>query len=269
MDGFTGLDPQRAQQDIRNFSDTMKTVARMLHEGGNEFFNTLSKNWYSPKAVEFSEKYNTSLYEGTVEVVENCASRIAASAIEAYNSMAAAQGLGTIPYEGDMKPGIQYYFGNLSESGPNGVGMNQDAVKTSLAEYQNRVKNAISILDSLSGTISLFDRTGSIQSLYSATLDKMKGTINNAVESITKDILMAIENEQQLLDNAVGSSSDALGGFGSGGGFGFGGGFGSSGGFGFGGGSDVSSSIPPSTPTQGNTPSQPYNPNGGSGGHDF
>ena len=67
---ITGLNRDLTLQEIRNFREAMDEVANTFRNAGTTLFDTLQGAWFSPRAIEFSNRYSYNLYDTTVTMVE-------------------------------------------------------------------------------------------------------------------------------------------------------------------------------------------------------
>ena len=248
MNGFTGLDINQAASNIAAFEEAMKAAATLIKNGGSALFDTLHDNWYSDKAVEFSTNYSGRLYEETVTLIEQSSDSLADQAIAAVNTMSTANGGPSLPRKSLTYPSIEYTFGFLDSTGPNGVGMNIDVVGNALQEFMSVVESTKSAIDSVPSDIALYDKSGYLKQTFKDVVAKIKSSITTVTDEVTKALQTALDEQMQELHKATGNASDALGGRGSGNGSN----------------PPAGDRRPPSPPSQPTPPSKPSAPAPGS-----
>ena len=211
-EGMTGLNPTQAKIDIEETQSAIKNVASMLNDSGRELFETLEKNWCSPVAVEFSNKYSGKLYEVTVTNIEHAADKIATMAKEAYNELATAHQIGLLDVEEYSYPSIYTYFGKLmSVDAENTVGMNVEKVKAAMIDYQKGVNQALEALDEVPTNIALYDPEGEVQSTYTSTINKVKEDLNSTVNAMMTELENNTNTETNTVIHAAEKTTTTVG----------------------------------------------------------
>jgi hypothetical protein len=210
MNGFVGMDPNRAMQDITVFAQAMHSISDTMRKAGALFFENLANNWYSPNAVEFSNNFSGILYDNTVTIIERNADIIIAAAVDSFNQMSQANGGPTIPPYDHDTPSNQYNFGSLRESGVNGIGMNAAGVKQALSEYYRYINTGLSALDSVPTNLALYDQTGNIRVTFQNCVAKIKEVVNSAVNDVATHLNSIIDNEVNKLNSATQNSAQAI-----------------------------------------------------------
>ena len=208
--GFSGMNPTQAIQDINVFAQAMQSIANTMRKAGTLLFENLSNNWYSPTAVEFSKNYSSVLFDNTVTVIERNADAIIAAAVDSFNAISLANGGSTIPAYNRNYPLGENNFGFLKEAGLNGVGMNVDGVKQALVEYYRYINTGLSALDSVPNNLALYDMSGSIQVTFQNCIAKIKEVVNSAFIDISKILNGVIDNELNKLSSATQKSAEAI-----------------------------------------------------------
>lgn len=208
--GFYGLNPQQAIRDIEVFAQAMQSIANTMRKAGTLLFENLSNNWYSPAAVEFSNKYSTVLYDNTVTVIERNTDAIIGAAVDSFNAISLANGGGSIPAYNRNSPSGENNFGFLKESGLNGVGMDVYGVRQAVSEYFQYINTGLSALDNVPNNLAIYDKSGSIQVTFQNCITKIKQVVHSAYLDMYTNLSRIIENETNKLESATQKSSEAI-----------------------------------------------------------
>jgi hypothetical protein len=211
--GFTGVNADQANMQINLFIESMSAISSSMESAGNNLFNKLKANWYSPSAVDFSSSYSTYLYQNTVEIIRANAYMIANSAKEAVNSMLVANGGAPITKEYTYVSS-DHDFGSLLSAGDRGVGMEINAVMSAINDYSAAVTNNVLSLDKVPMNLSLFDEHDAIVSSFQDTIKKTIETIRTASSDATKAITNIVQSEGTKLQFAAQNSAQLFNGMG-------------------------------------------------------
>ncbi|MBQ3307989.1 MAG: hypothetical protein IJG68_07360 [Bacilli bacterium] len=199
---FTGINSEEANFQINLFLESMSSIAGGMERAGANFFNRLKSNWYSPSAVQFSSTYSTSLYQNTVEVIRSNAYMIANAARDAANSMILANGGVPISKEYSYTSS-NHDFGALSETGPNGVGMNVGEISAAVNDYSSEVTKCVLSLEKIPMNLSIFDDKDAIVTSFQDTIKSLIETIRSSSSDAIKSINGYIQTEGHKLQTAT------------------------------------------------------------------
>ena len=240
--GMTGLDPEKAKEQIYSFIETCLAIKKEYETNGiAPFLRNLSYSWCSPRAVEFGKKQIPRLF-AIANDIETIAGIIGRNAARAFDFLARANGLSRIL--GDMEdewyimrqshidrdtndyeirtdkydnPEIQtwsnfdpnYYFSEASRFGGI-VGMNKTIVKLALNELNGAINDCINGLNNLPMDIALYDPSGEMMSSFKNLIKKMVSEDEEIIKGITDDINVALEEEQDRIELAKEQATQAM-----------------------------------------------------------
>ena len=209
--GFYGLNPDAASNALELVAGSMTQVAEDMKAAGINYFSKLEQYWASPDAKKFSEMFSPKLYEGTVEVIIQNAQQICNAMVNAYNQMAASNGLPTLPPKEVSITG-EKNFGFLKEVLSSSlIGMNHEIVKAACEEYKNTTKSYFQILDQLSNIdISIYDPNGQIAEAMKNSMDRIKNSVESNVSLATDEVIKNIDFYAVALQTAADRSASSL-----------------------------------------------------------
>ena len=211
MDGFTGLSPQEAKNNLNEFTAGMFDVQDTLYDELNDMMMQLASNWYSTKAVAFGNTYIPLLNDVLNEIMA-CAYRIRKDAVAAYNRLANANGLPTLNDDCQQANGIFFtnvMFKDTNDSGV--VGMSVEKIKTDvIANGHRNAKQALNKFDEVPMNIAFYDNDGAIAAAYSSAIKACEMKIINTVNETVRAIINALEEETAAIQKAREEATDAL-----------------------------------------------------------
>lgn len=223
--GMTGLNPVFAKNNIMEFDALANEALASLTNSFIYLFDELHNVWCSPKAKEFSDKYNVLCGDLCVDLFQNI-ENICFSAQNAYNIVARGQGVETISGWGDepfnsssfgggdvpqmVKRG-EASFTQLEEQHSLGVvGMNVQAVRLVLDQFSEKIKGAMERLTNLPTAVALFDDENAQQYAFEQVIEKMEETADSLTNQMYTDIKAAIETESDSVVMAAKKATETL-----------------------------------------------------------
>jgi len=210
MNGLTGYNKQEFIKNIAEFEEAMNYIANELTSAGQQLFEVLRSTWYSPKAVEFSKEFSSSLYTFTVLEVLKGKIDVCGRAVDALNVMAAANNDSLLNIPTPSVPTGES-FGDLLATGPDGsVGMAAQVVTAAANEYKSNLDKALSLLDSVPTGIAVFDPSGGVQEVYTNYINRIKNAINEVSNAVMNSLTAAIQEEESNINNAASQSAEFL-----------------------------------------------------------
>ena len=184
MDGFTGLDVERAKTDIRIFCRQCNVVSTALKNSLYELGNVLDKKWASPVAVEFTKTYNEKLYDLFSEFSTTQA-HIESGAVEAARILAKANGLDfsydmpTIGGGNTVSWNVQPF--SCKEDINRAVGMDTENVKSALVVFKTKANASLTKLNEIPDGIAFYDPAGQMVGGYNRNISEFKGKFNDSI----------------------------------------------------------------------------------------
>ena len=209
--GFTGLNPALARQNIIDFTEKGIDAAEEYNKAIKFLFEQLYYAWCSPKAVEFCDLYETEIYGSYKKIYLNICD-ICFNALRAYNIVASANNERTIDYQPREFSYSQNYT-KLLDNKDGTVGMNVNLVKNYiLPEFDNKVRNSLSLIDNLPHSIALYDDENGQQHSFFTGISKLVAEANDVITSIEKVINKCLAEEHDTIKLAKEQATQTLNG---------------------------------------------------------
>ena len=207
--GITGLNPGKAQSDIKAINEAIVALYNDLNSAALEFYGAVSKLWYSPNGMQF--------YNDTAPTISALASEISSfgtstvsSCVSAFNSIAAAHGTSRIGISAGPFAPVDTY-GTMLDIGPGGeVGMEVDQVKTATAEFVSHMNKISSNLSGVPRSIAFFDTDGALVRSCSTRVDQLTGKVEGAAHSIITAVSNAIVEETMKVEQGAQTAGESL-----------------------------------------------------------
>ena len=228
QDGFSGLNPSKAKNDIEIFEGAGMQVYNIIKDANVKFVTDMSSHWWSRRAVDFAEQ-NLPIMADAQNSIYRFINNTVVKAVNAYNSLASnntdhistdrsAMVEGQLPNDTPEVFQVGGAGGQTAfkEIGPSGkVGMYVDDVNaTYLPELTTTITNAINTyLDNIPDTISFYDPSGEIALAYKNGIAEGKSKLDTELKSIYDSINAVVESEINLSkEEAANAASDMSGG---------------------------------------------------------
>ena len=208
-EGFIGLNIERAASDITGFDNAAKYATESIMHSFSQLYNVLNNNWASPIAVEFT----TSNSEIIIENAGAMARRIDAiyqGAVEAAISLASANG-SSFPLSPSMRgTGIPYELIPCKDNLDGRVGMDVEAVKAGLEEFESNIKAALNNLSGVPDGIAFYDPTGNLIGGYHKNIMDFKEKFGDLANSVFAKMSQYIQEEESKITAAKQQAADTL-----------------------------------------------------------
>jgi hypothetical protein len=202
------LNAEIAKNNILVFNNQVKTTCSKLSKALNNFSTCLANNWFSTKAVEFSNVYS-SLTQEISDTVAKIIKDTDDGACNNYNYVANKEGLEQISVNDSFS--LDLNTNSFLVQSPNGrVGMNISFVKVGLEELTSVSNEVISSLSSMSSYILLYKDTLGNKKYYYVRSDEIVQTIKSVTDKIVRSITAYINEEIDTLSNAQKMAIDNL-----------------------------------------------------------
>ena len=192
---FVGYNNSLALANLDKFKDAMGAALNAYAIAYTKFMSGLYKYWGSPRGRDFSLKY--AKFKDYVYNSVDASNALIRSATMSVASIANACG-SSFRYGGSI-PKPYVYTGPLLPSLGGPMLIDSDMVNELLDEFNADITKANIKLFSVPSSIAVYDRTGSISSLYHQNIDNLKGKIDDLVAKINTDIKAAVAEQDQLL----------------------------------------------------------------------
>ena len=204
MDGFTGLDVERAKADIQRFRIHCGDVVSSFNNSIFDLSHVLSKKWASSVAVEFSDKYNRKLSELFNEF-RTTYLHIESGAVEAAGILANANGLDFSYHDETVGTGERREVGSnvfvCYENIDGVVGMDTESVKLALDVFKTQYKSALEELNEIPDGIAFYDPNGQMVGGYNRNVSEFRVKFSELFDEIAKSLegYIATETDNILL----------------------------------------------------------------------
>ncbi len=209
MDGMTGFNPEQVKKEIADFALEAGNACADVDEAYGTFFYEMKNYWASPKAVEFSETYMPRI-KGLIDEMSDAIKRIVEGVVEAYNSVATANGtptaidVDTIIFDvygykdsfGTKDANGIFISGGLSADNNGLVGMNISAVRDIvIPEFTASINKEVNDLYEIPTSIAFYDEDGSQHQAYESNIRGFVEKFNELNESLFASMKEALETE--------------------------------------------------------------------------
>lgn len=215
MEGFTGLDIQRAVYDIVDFYNSCDNLTLDINHCVREFFDVLNKKWASPNALAITKNLISKINETYAGFITNF-KHILSGACEAGRILAASHDADASRFNlgFDVESG---YVSNavtdakVCEETLNGVtGMDTQGVKIALDLFVKDAKDIVRVMSNLPQGIAFYDPEGNMLTTYnrnitnhcnmfSALFEDIRIQVVNAINTETDNILLAKQQAQDAM----------------------------------------------------------------------
>lgn len=209
MSYFYGIDPEAVIKEIDAFVSEMDAIARDFDNAGKELFDTLSKSWYSPNAVTFSNKYSSLLYHKTVDLIRTTASNFAVRAKEASDYMLIANGANPVSKDYSYQP-VDSNFGELLSSNNGDVGMDNKLASYAMEKYKSSASSACELLNNFNVNLSIFDAQDAIVTTFKDNLRTVYYEIRDIISELINTLYNNIQHEIYRLESTAKISADTM-----------------------------------------------------------
>ena len=212
-EGFTGLNIDRAIQDLENFRTTCGDAGYDIYWSFTPFFRALREKWASPIAKEYTSKaipeyinlineYTTTyrhILSGAAYAATYLASAHGVSYGKAFDQF--ERGMTESDYAPDDELPCEDNLDGL-------VGMATEVVKSILETFKNRMKAALNKFDNIPDGIAFYDPNGELLQIYNKNVNEFKikfeemfnkivTAMTGYIETETENILLAKERSQE------------------------------------------------------------------------
>lgn len=217
--GFTGLNIERAVQNIKDFDKAANEFARHVDGAFAKLYEFLNMHWASENAVTFTTE-NTEEINHLITKVTTTLFRIVTNADSAASMLAHANGA-TFPLQPTdllcyIDPGESYvYFSHLEpcKEDINGdTGMDTEGVKNEIANFKTSISSCLNEADSLPDGIAFYDSNGDLLKAYSSGVKAFKQEISDLADKTSQKICEYVITEADNILLAKQRATDILNG---------------------------------------------------------
>jgi len=213
MDGITGIDRDRAKNDIMKFDADAAHALVVCHDTLDSFFSVLANRWASTNAKTFTEgveKEEENIFNSYWNELE----RIISGAYEAANIL--LRSLGEVPlneernFQDYMFILFPFHLFTCKEEINGKVGMDTESVRTALATLKTKYNSAIDCIDDLPTGISFYDPDGELVDTYNSGLKSFKQKFKDVFDEVIKKMDEYITTETENIELAKEQAQDSL-----------------------------------------------------------
>ena len=210
-DGFTGIDRERAKNDIDNFFDETEWIHRHLRDGCQDLFQCLKDNWAGPNAVTDTQILS-SRYKDFLTRFANRGQGICEGATEAANKLLEACGEEPIY----TRIYSEFYafvddFPNCEVKLPDGrTGMAKETVGQMLDFFVKQANLQVGRMFNLPRQIAFYDPEGNLVETYDNNIGEFVEEARQLIDDTNTTLKTDIEGEQEDLTIAQKEAQDIL-----------------------------------------------------------
>lgn len=211
VEGFIGLDVERACAVLQKFHDSALDIELNYSKTLRNLFATLEVKWASPVAVDFSKKISqvtTDLYRS----FSTTSMHIVSGAEEAATILARANGI-SFPQRFAVSAGSydNSHFTCSCKTDIHGlVGMDKASVKIAVDVFEAEMKSVLQSLEHLPKGIAFYDSENNLVNTYDRNIDEFISTFSSECEDLVKDMRGYIETEIDNILLAKNEASDTM-----------------------------------------------------------
>ncbi len=219
MADFTGLHPQIAQSNIREFEDQGLIIFYNLSYYNKLFIDSLSSVWFSPNAVEFGREFTPVLYNSEAET-QVLVNNTIVNCVAAYNTIASSNGIPSVD-DGHTEMTVENYAPQgtnmqyndmLDISGDGVVGMDKEKVRSYLEEYRNNLNKVQADLDGFPLSIAFYDPNGELVAAFKTAVTELKAKLEENYTNMSNNISSRLIEEEDKVATGARNAVGALGG---------------------------------------------------------
>lgn len=208
------FDKQWAKGEIEIFSEQGINACSKLDQTFNSFWDDISNCWNSKKFDDFQSNYKDECASITISLA-NKINALQNNLITSYNSYAKANGESCIEDESRDYVLKNTDYNNAPVTAVthsnNLTGMNIDMVmNTILPNFEKGIIEAISILEELPTSISIFDVSGNLRKTFSTHITSMTDEVRELVTNMKNSIKEAVETEVNTIELAKNEAQEAM-----------------------------------------------------------
>ena len=219
MADFTGLHPQIAQSNIREFEDQGLIIFYNLSYYNKLFIDSLSSVWFSPNAVEFGKEFTPVLYNSEAET-QVLVNNTIVNCVAAYNTIAASNGIPSVDdahtemtVENYAPQGTNMQYNDMLDiSGDGVVGMDKEKVRSYLEEYRNNLNKVQADLDGFPLSIAFYDPDGALLAAYTDKVTTVKAKLEELYTNMSNNISAKLIEEEEKVVAGARNAASTLGG---------------------------------------------------------
>lgn len=210
MDGFTGLNIEKASHDIESFNQTCWEIQSKVRMPLKEFFIYLARHWASPVAKQFSDNICAKWEEVDSEYL-TAFQHIVSGATDAGRALARANGLdlpniinpGNVATADPIKSFISEDINGI-------VGMDVEGVRIALDAFKEQEKEGIALFDELPENIAFYDPNGELIGTYSRNVKNFKTKFQEIINTVITEMEGYLETETDNILLAKQNANDTL-----------------------------------------------------------
>ena len=214
MDGFTGINEGAIHAEIKAYQHAVDEAEYYLSTAMKNFMGTLKTKWASPEAAEKSSKWiataeqnNANLHNDaavTVDKVEDVATNIANAVGGTYTRMCRDMQMNA------AKDTWEIAVTPCSEEINGSIAMDVESVRVILTTFNEEMTNAISKIEAIPTSLSVYDANGNIKASFSNKVNEIKESIKEATTTINTEIDESINNFMTNIKQAADAAASTI-----------------------------------------------------------
>ena len=210
MEGFTGLNIDAAQRQIRNFNRNGYRIIEGIIIYEIEFLNNLAHSWASPNAVDFSKKTMNRFEMFNLHFADRIY-HITSGAYKACKVLADVNGAAcSIP---DIERcNVELDCECCGDTLDGATGMATESVRIYTETFLTKLKEYAEDINSLPRAIEFYDLEGNLSETYSTGINEVSEELDSMISEISTEIKNYMDNESDNILLAKEQATDMLNG---------------------------------------------------------
>jgi hypothetical protein len=185
---------------LTNFSEKVKEATDQLNSILNNFYYSISNNWYSSKAVDFSSEFVGSIDE-VEKTINNYYNKTIKEVCSNFNDLATKYGKQKLQFEGSLKTTFNYPL-LLAQAKDGTIGMNIANVKRILNDFVIEVDDVINKFSFIPSYVILSKDTEGNKNYYFTKPDMLRNSVKDLTTKIVNEITTYINQEIDNVNKA-------------------------------------------------------------------
>ena len=185
---------------LTNYSEKIKEVSDSLITVINNFYYSLSTNWYSSKAVDFSSSF-TGLIDDLSKSINDYYKDNVDGVCNSFNELATKHDKKKIEFQGSLD--LKLYYPLLLTQGPNGtLGMNINNVKRAVNDFIEGIDEVVGKCEQIPSYVVLSKYANGSKNYYFTKPDILKNNVKDITSKMVNQITSYINQEVDNVNKA-------------------------------------------------------------------
>ncbi len=185
---------------LTNYSEKIKEASDSLITIINNFYYSLSTNWYSSKAVDFSTSF-TGLIDELSKTINDYYNDNIEGTCNNFNELAKKYNKKRIEFQGSLN--LKLYYPLLLAEGPNGtIGMNINNVKRTINDFVAGLNDVVGKLEQIPSYVVISIYANGSKYYYFTKPDVLKNSIKDITSKMVDQINLYVDQEVDNINKA-------------------------------------------------------------------